>query len=440
MKTVVILSPYFPPSTLAGVHRARHLAKHLPKAGWRPIVLCVDEAFHEQPLDHELADLVPQTVEIVKVPAVSARLTRPFGLGEIGLRAYQNLRAGLFRLLSERDIGAVLITGSPFYPMLLAPLIQRRFGVPVVLDFQDPWLSRWGAARTPWSKAGIVHRLARALEPRALAGASFVTSVSDTQNDEMAQRYPWFDRARMAAVPIGCDPADFDALRAKAAGAESDYSSPEHIELSFVGTVMPRTEPVLRAVLAAFARAREADPRAMARVRLVFVGASNQPGAREDYKVLPLAEAMGAADGVVETPQRIPYLAALGVLARSHGLLLIGSDEPHYTASKIYPALMSGRPYLSLFHAASSAHEILAKAGGGAAFSFASPQDLAACVEPLAEAMIRLASAPGSFGAADPAAFAPYETSAIAQRFADIFATLRQAPNAPSAGASRLQA
>ena len=48
LREMVLVSPYFPPSTLAGVHRARHLAKHLPAWGWKPIVLCVDEAFHEQ--------------------------------------------------------------------------------------------------------------------------------------------------------------------------------------------------------------------------------------------------------------------------------------------------------------------------------------------------------------------------------------------------------
>ncbi len=46
-RRVLVVSPHFPPSTLAGVHRARHLAKHLPAAGWRPTVLCVDESHHQ---------------------------------------------------------------------------------------------------------------------------------------------------------------------------------------------------------------------------------------------------------------------------------------------------------------------------------------------------------------------------------------------------------
>src|SRR5436190_11113159 len=95
-RTAIILSPYFPPSTVAGVHRARHLAKHLPAAGWKPIVLCIDEAHHEERLDPGLAKLVPPGTDIVKVGAWPARLTRPLGIGEISLRGWQPLRQSLY--------------------------------------------------------------------------------------------------------------------------------------------------------------------------------------------------------------------------------------------------------------------------------------------------------------------------------------------------------
>jgi hypothetical protein len=100
---------------------------------------------------------------------------------------------------------------------------------------------------------------------------------------------------------------------------------------------------------------------------------------------------------------------------------MLGSDEPHYTASKIYPALMSGRPFLSLFHRASSAHAILRAAGGGRAFAFATPEELAALEAPLAEGLRTLAAAPESLGHVDPSAYAAYEARAIACRFGAIF-------------------
>ena len=104
---------------------------------------------------------------------------------------------------------------------------------------------------------------------------------------------------------------------------------------------------------------RRAEPHLAERLRLQFVGSSNNRAGHADYRVRGLAAAQGVGDLVVETPQRVAYLDALGLVAQSQGILLIGSDEPHYTASKIYPVLMSGIPYLSLYHAASSAHDIL---------------------------------------------------------------------------------
>ena len=423
-RNCIIVSPYFPPSTLAGVHRARHLAKHLPAAGWQPIVLSVDEAYHEERLDPGLAALVPATVEVVKVPALPASVCRPLGVGEISLRAWRPLRLALFKLLDTRQVGAVLITGSPYYPMLLAGAIKHRFGVPVVLDFQDPWVSAWGARQAAWSKVGRSHRLATWLEPRAVRAADFVTAVSDTQNAEMAARYPWLDRSRMAAIPIGCDPDDFTALRSLPADAR-EVARPQGANiLSFVGTFMPRSEPLMRVVLRAFARCRELHPGAMAAVRLNFIGTSNQPNDTMTYRVRPLAEEEGVADAVHEVPQRVPYLEALGALARSDGILLIGSDEPHYTASKIYPALMSGRPFLSLFHHASSAHAILSEAGGGIALAFETQAELEALAFRIASALETLVTRPASLGRADPAAYGAYEAHAIAGRFAEIFDSL----------------
>jgi hypothetical protein len=421
IRRAVLLSPYFPPSTLAGVHRARHLAKHLPAAGWEPIVLCVDETNDEQRLDHALAALVPERVQTVRVGALPARFTRPFGIGEISLRAWGPLRRALFQLLETQRINVVLITGAPFYPMLLTPAIKRRFGVPVILDFQDPWVSAWGAAQPMLSKPGLSHALATWLEPRAVRSADFLTSVSDTQNAEMCARYPFLHTDRMAGIPIGGDRDDFDAIRAAPQGEGEDDLEPGKIHLSYVGTFLPRSGALLQALFRAFARLRAAEPALGNRVRLNFVGTSNQPNDDFSYRVSPIAKAMGVADAVVEIPRRLPYLRALGILCQSHGVLLIGSDEPHYTASKIYPGLMCGRPFLSVFHRASSAHEILSASGGGRAFAFTTPDELSALEVPLAEALRTLVLAPDSLGIVNPTTYAPYEASAISRRFADIF-------------------
>jgi hypothetical protein len=423
---VIIVTPHFPPSTLAGVHRARHLAKHLPAHGWRPIILRVDEREYTETPDPELAALVPEGVAQVRVGAMPAPLMRRIGVGDIGLRAFWPIARALRRTIEAEKPEAVMITGSPYYPMMLARMVRRRFGLPVLLDFQDPWVSERATTsplsrRAGWSKAEMAHRLALLLEPRAVREADFITSVSDIQNAEMMTRHAWLRADRMAAIPIGGDPEDFDRLRASPPAKTQVSLDRGRFNFSYVGTCLPRAAPLLRRLFQAIAALRVDKPSLAAQFRFNFVGTSNQPDDRTTYRVKPLAIAECVGDLVAETPQRVPFLEALSILANSDALLLIGSDEPHYTASKIYPALMSGRPFLSLFHDVSSAHTILARVGGGYAFSFGTEEELGMLVPQIAQGLARLASAPDDLGEADPEIYAPYTAKRVAGQFAAIF-------------------
>ncbi len=415
MGKVLLVSLEFPPSSAASVHRARHLAKCLPAYGWHPVVLMVDERLQKKAVDYHLAELVPEDLEILRIGALPLSPLRRLGIGDISLRAYFHLRGSLVRLLAERQFDVVFMTGPPYYQMLLTGWIKRRFHLPVVLDFQDPWVSHVGGLEPIWSKAGVTHGLAVLLEPRAVRAAAFITSVSDRQNEEMAARYPWLDGTRMAGIPIGGDPDDFRQL----ARAEGSQVSRE-VTVSFVGTVTPRALKVHEAVLQGLGQLRAEQPEVGSRLRLRFVGTSNQPDGKL-YSIRDLAVGLGLADVVYEEPARVPFLEALRLMANSDALLLIGSDEPHYTASKIYPTLMSGRPFISVLHELSSAHAILARAGGGIALSFRDPASLAALHQQIARAFAVLVMKRENLGVVDPAVYAPFTAAAVSERYAKIF-------------------
>lgn len=418
--TCIIVSPYFPPSTLAGVHRARLLANNLPQAGWTPIVVCVDDRFYEETRDPALAAMVDPAVEIVRVSAVPQRLTRPFGLGEISLRAHISLRQAVFGLLESRKIDAVLITGSPFYPMLMASDIRDRFGVPVICDFQDPWVSAWGETVPKWSKSGLSHRLACLLEPRALRGASHVTTVSHEQARQLAARYPWLDAGAISAVPIGSDPRDFDAVPDVAGGALDGVIDPAKWNLTYPGTIWPGVLNTLEAFLTVLGTWADRVPEVASRVRVNFIGTTAQPDNSSEFRVLPIARRLGVAHMVHEVPQRLPYLTALAALSRSDAGLMLGSEETHYTASKLSLFLMSGRPYISLFHQESDAHRSLVEAGGGVPIGFASAAQIAGRTGEIVAGLERLRTAPASIPPADPAAYREYTAAAVAGRYAAI--------------------
>ena len=432
MRRCLIVSPHFPPSTVAGVHRARHLAKHLPAYGWEPVVITVDPVQHVEAQDPGLRGLVPADLRIIETGALSARWTAPLGLkGEIGLRGFWHLRRAIAREIRQTRPDAVLITGSPFYPLLLASWIKRSWGIPVVLDLQDPWASNEGVGRTRWSKGWYAHQLAVLLEPRALRGASWITTVSERQNSDLAARYRWLDASRMSAIPIGGDPEDYAALRAGPAhldtGPDTDTDTDTvtgTVTFSYVGTALPRAAPLLSILFEGLAKLRARAPQLAGRLRLQFVGTSNQPGHSDDYRVVPLAQTAGVADLVTEQPGRMPYLDALRILAGTHVVLMIGSDEPHYTASKIYPALMSGRPFLSVFHEASSAHTVLSAAGGGIALAYVGENQREGLIAQIAAGLEQLALRPEQLGRADQATYADFTAHAVAGQYASVFEEL----------------
>jgi len=86
LRKVLIITPHYPPSNLAAVHRSRLFAQHLPTFGWDPIILTVDERDYEESLDWNLHALLPKNQRIEKVRAFP--VTKPRLIGDIGLRAF----------------------------------------------------------------------------------------------------------------------------------------------------------------------------------------------------------------------------------------------------------------------------------------------------------------------------------------------------------------
>lgn len=358
-----MVSPHFPPDSSAASHRVRLLAPHLEAAGWAPTVVTLDRSAYEGRLDPDLEALVPSSVRVVRAAAWPAGVTRRVGIGDLGLRALTGLRHTCRALLSRERFDALFITVYPVYPALLGAGLKAAFRVPFVLDYQDPWVGAWGQSvgggpgGAPDWKSRASRRLGTWLEPKAVNAADAIVAVSQGTIDGIVERLPSAARLPHAVIPLGFEPDDFVSLRGRPRVATHFDPADGLVHLCYVGTLLPAGVETLRLLLRALARARRDDPKA-ARLRLHFFGTSNQ-SASDEYRVLPIARESGVADAVTEVPGRLDYLDALSVLTHASGILLLGSSERHYTASKLYPALLAARPILALFHQASSVVSIL---------------------------------------------------------------------------------
>ena len=133
-----------------------------------------------------------------------------------------------------------------------------------------------------------------------------------------------------------------------------------------------------------FRSAGHADPQLRRRLRLHFLGTSYAAAGRGIPSVRPLAERHGLGDCVHEQTDRLPLSQALSCLRAADALLVIGSSDAGYTASKIYPYLLARRPLLAVMHRRSSVVDLLQRCGGGQVVTFDSddsPGRLAAAIE-----------------------------------------------------------
>jgi hypothetical protein len=337
-------------------------------------------------------------VRVVRVPAWPASVTRRFGIGDLGLRAFASLRRECSRLLAREAYDALFITIYPTYPALLGPALKRRHGVPFVLDYQDPWVSAWGLDVGPGANGApdLRSRASRALslylEPRVVRSADALTAVSARTYEDVLARVSGARPRACAAIPLGFDERDLAALHRAPRPNTSFDEADGHVHVCYVGTVLPKGFDVLCTMFAALARLRDRNPGAYARLRLHFVGTSNQRVPGVAPRVLAAAQEAGIGDIVTEAPERLDYLDALNVQTRAHALLLLGSSEPHYTPSKVFPAILARRPIVAFYHRASSVLDVLRQPSVNArVFAFDEESPLSRCTDAIAGAFADLA-------------------------------------------------
>jgi hypothetical protein len=384
----VLVAPEFPPSNTAGAHRPRLFAKHLAAFGWTPTVLTIRRDQIEGPIDERLDALVPHELDVIRTGALPIRPVRL--VGDLGIRTLWPHARAIRALARDGGVDAAVLFGPPWFSFALGPTVCRRLGIPYVIDYIDPWTSVFTAAHRFPSRGWFFHRGARAIEPRSVRAAAHVTAVSEGILDELRVAYPWLRRESTTAMGYGAEADDFaDAARLGVAPPDFAPGSGE-VTIAFTGALQPTGGPLLRSVFQAIAGLQQSGSDLGRRLRLRCYGTSNLTWGHGRYAVLPIARELGVGAAVSELPERIPYLEALAVQRASDIVLVMGSRDRYYHASKLYPAILSGRPVLALCHEASSIRSVMSATGAGACVTFGDAGDpdvaeLRRAIERLAE-------------------------------------------------------
>ncbi len=426
-RRVLIVSPHFPPTNAPDHQRIRVALPYFAEFGWEVHVLTVDPQQISLPQDAYLNQVLPPDLPITRTAALPLQYTGKVGFGDLGWRCLPFFIREGDRLLSARSFDLIFFSTTIFPVMILGRRWFQKFGVPYVMDFQDPWRNDYyktTGAKPPGGpfKYAIAQGLAKLCEPYAMRHASQVISVSPQYPETLQNRYAWLRPEQFTVLPFGAPEADFEQLPQLQIHQPIFDPQDGKRHWVYVGVVCAGMETALRTLFLSIQAHRSQNPQLWESIQLHFVGTSYAPADRAVKTVEPIAQACGVGDLVQEQTQRVPYFAAQQLLVDSDAILMIGSNDAGYTASKLYPCILARKPILAVFHRQSSVVDILRSCAVGQVLTFTQadrPENLAAQLLPYLEDLLHLPK-----GYAPPTcwnAFQPYTAREMTRQLCQVF-------------------
>jgi hypothetical protein len=361
MKSVLIISPYFPPSNTPDMQRIRMSLPYFEQFDWEAEVVTVDTDYSDMQKDELLVDTIPTSVKIHCVKAFDKGSTARFGFGNIAFRSYTFYKKKVNELLKERRFDLIYFSTTQFAICVLGRYWKKRFGIPFVIDMQDPWHSDYYRDKPKHQrppKYWLSYRLNKLLEPTALKKADGLISVSKQYITDLKDRYPQIKDIPASTITFGSFKPDLDiAIKNK----DKYTSLLQHgfKNLVYIGRGGLDMYDAITPLFKAVKQGLSSNPGLFSQLKIYFIGTSYAPQGKGAPTILPLATQFGITNNVIEITDRISYFHSLVTLQQADALFIPGSDDPKYTASKIYPYLMVQKPLLAIFNSASPALQVL---------------------------------------------------------------------------------
>ncbi|MCB0429369.1 MAG: hypothetical protein H6585_04415 [Flavobacteriales bacterium] len=349
-RKLLILYPHWPPSNLAGVHRPRLIANFMDQLGWDVTVLTVDHTFYDESPDWDMCKLVNPAVQVYYTRARPVKSKRRW-IGDIGIRAFRYLEKEGRKLIEEQKPDFLWIPIPSFYAALLGRRLHDQTGIPYGIDYIDPWVDGFTDARKRLSKGWLSNQVARVLEPYAVRKASLISGVSEAYYMPVIERnFP--KGVTHVAMPYGFDPHDHQVEKE---GVEFPWSKDEKVvPVVYAGAFLPKSHYFMDLFWKVLSRLKDSG-QLPPNWHFYFLGT----GAYTGKSIADYAADHRMNDHVTEIRTRFPFLDIQAMLRNAAGVLVIGSTERHYTASKTFQSLLSRKPVFAIFHEASSAAAIM---------------------------------------------------------------------------------
>jgi glycosyltransferase involved in cell wall biosynthesis len=325
-KHLLLLCPYIPPITYAGVHRPLSLMKYSGKYGWDVSVVSGLRPKNAANAGIKLENSIPDIVKIYRYKI--KKNENPY--------LFPNVDGGFINALSMyvhaknqlQHIPSVIISTAPsFFTFIAGYYLSRYYGSKLILDYRDEWTE----CPFDWTSKTSHDRK---WERICLAHADAVVFTTQTQlNHQVSIFHSHLSADKCWVIPNGWDSDDF---KQNGTLGLSQILSEQKYYISFVGGLGDHKIREffynLESIL---------NKRSDIRDKLYFLFVGNKAVIANEYiSNFPFKECIGTIDYV-------PKENAIQIMKNSTALLLLyDRNFQRYIPGRVYDYLAAGSPIL----------------------------------------------------------------------------------------------
>jgi glycosyltransferase involved in cell wall biosynthesis len=244
--------------------------------------------------------------------------------------------AACIRAVRDHRPDAVLTTGPPHLVHLLGLFLKRRYRLPWVADFRDPWVTKDEGTPTCGHlghENSLRRRWLTRLERAVIEHADAIVSTAPLATRKLCESFP-AQQSKMVTLTNGYDPERFEH-------GETPAPAGDRVRIIHAGELYAGRDP--GPFLDAIRDLESGGEPGRGSVQVRFFG--QNPG----WFDFPEEIRRRGLETTVETPGQVPYTQALREMSGSDILLLLDSPGRRVGApAKIYEYLGAGRSILAL--------------------------------------------------------------------------------------------
>jgi glycosyltransferase involved in cell wall biosynthesis len=383
VKKVLIITYYWVPAGGGGVQRWVKFVKYFRRFGWEPVIYTVSNGDYPL-LDPSLEKNIPEGVEVIRTP-----IWEPYDLYNklTGKKKGEKIEANflsqgkkldwkkrlavwmrgnffipdarcfwikpsityLTKYLQENNIDAIISTGPPHTCHRIAYGLKKKFKLPWIVDYRDPWtqidfyndlhLSAWADRRH------------KRMEKEVLDSCDIITPIGKTMKEDLQS----LTNTRVEVVTNGYDEED-----KKQDGANK---LDEKFSIVYIGTMNNARDP--KALWAALHELKNDGHELFDKLEVRLVGAIEE-------SIFESIRTNGL-DKYITHIKYIPHNEVLKMQNQAQVLLLVINDTwnaKSILTGKIFEYLASNRPVLCIGPHDGDAAEIINSAGAGVVIGY----------------------------------------------------------------------